>query len=232
MAQGDLKGTLSGSATSISATNELTGSVSVSVGDLIFVAFAQQVQLSATGATDDLGHTYTAQNAGSDPGNMTGRAFYIIATSAGTLTAVTVAAAASANDFAGIVGVFEGPYTAIDTNPANGTADTASPFTCPATGTLSQAAETVIAWVTVNNGDSNAYAATSPNLLAGQASPSTTCRAVLGYQTVAATTSVAPDFTCASNPTGQIVLGTASFLMTAGGGGAILPKLALLGVGA
>jgi hypothetical protein len=220
MAQGDLLGTLTGNGASVTNPSDATGSVSVSVGDLIFAVFGEQTNLTTTGATDNLGHTYTAQNAGSDGGVGTGRAFYKIVTSAGTLTTVSFAATASSDNYACFVAVLEGPFTAIDTNVANGTTDTTSPHTCPASGTLSQAAESVVCWgVGSSAGGWGVVSATSPNLLAGQAveAPGTP-RTVIGYQTVAATTSVAPEFTSAANPN-AIVLGTCSFTHTAGASG-------------
>jgi hypothetical protein len=223
MAQGDLKGTLSTSGASIGATNDLAGSVSVSVGDLVVAVLGQVVNLTASGATDNLGNTYTAQNAGSDAGNMTGRMFYSLVTNAGTLTTITIAASASANDFSAAAGVFEGPFIdpSIDANPANDTGDATSPFTCPATGTLAQADELVIAWGAANivTSGGSSWAATSPNLLAATISGGTGTVTTLGYQVVAATTSVVPAFTAAVDPSGSVVLGTASFLMTASGGG-------------
>lgn len=209
MAFGDLKGTITGNGASITASNSIAGSVSVAVNDLIWVTFAQQTNLTASGATDNLGNSYTAQNAGTDAGSSTGRSFYSIATVAGTLTSVAIAATASANDYAGFGAVIEGPFSAIDANPAN-VQDTTSPFTCPATGTLAQADEVIMAWITSPQGTAQTYAATSPNLLAGQADNSTNIKACVGYQTVASTSSVSPAFTAGGDPLNDTV-GTASF---------------------
>src|SRR5215471_10153473 len=118
MALGDLKGTLTGNGNSVTNPSDLSGSVAVNVNDLVVVVFGQQTNLTATGVTDNLGNTYTAQNAGTDAGTSTGRAFYSIVTVSGTLTVCHVAASASTNDYAGIAGVFEGPVLAIDKNIA------------------------------------------------------------------------------------------------------------------
>lgn len=213
MAFGDLKGTLAGSGPSVTNPSNLTGSVSVAVGDLVLAFFSQQTNLTASGATDNLGNSYSAQNAGTDAGTVTGRLFYSRATVAGTLTTIHVAATASNNDYAGIAGVLEGPVASppIDKNPANITADLTSPFNCPATGTLSQANEIVIAWIAAFGAVAGGtWAATSPNLLAASANLDANCLAALGYQAVSSTSSVTPVFTYSTNPTAD-ALGTCSF---------------------
>jgi hypothetical protein len=211
-----LRGTLTGNGTDVTNPTNATGSVSVSVGDLIFAAFGQETDLTATAVNDNLTNSYTAQNAGTDAGATTGRAFYSIATNAGTLTTVSFTATASARDYACFVAVLEGVFGAIDANPANSTADITSPYTCPATGALSQAAESVLCWYTGRS--LGVLSATSPNLLAGQDASSTLVRTAIGYQTVAATTTVSPEFTSADDPS-VAVAGTASFTHTGGSGG-------------
>jgi hypothetical protein len=221
MAFGDLRGTLTGSGASVGTTNAFStgGPITVAVGDLVFVCFGQQTALTASGVTDNLGNTYSAQNAGTDSGTATGRAFYSPVTVAGSLSTVTVAATSSANDYCGVVAVIAGPFTAapLDKSPANTDLTTpASPFTCPATGTLSQAAEVIMAWGI--GSQSTTWAATSPNLLANNANSSTNIKAAVGYQVVNSTSTVSPVFTAGSNPTDAAV-GTASFaalLMPAG----------------
>jgi hypothetical protein len=211
MAVGDLRGTFTATASSILAANPLpavAGSIAVSVGDLVFVVVGQQTIVTATTVTDNLGNTYTAQNAGSDAGNATGRSYYSIVTVAGTLTQLTCNAAGSTSDFAAVAAVIAGPLSVIDANPANLTNDLTSPFTCPATGTLAQASEVVIGWI-ASNGNAT-WSATSPNLLADQVIQSTTIKVIIGYQLVSATSSVAPEFTGVA-PTNASVLGTASF---------------------
>jgi hypothetical protein len=91
MAFGDHKGSLTASVASVTNPTNLTGSVLVAVADLIFVCFSQQTALTATAASDNLGNSYTAVNAGTDAGNATIRCFYSLVTAAGTLTQVSVA---------------------------------------------------------------------------------------------------------------------------------------------
>jgi hypothetical protein len=216
VAFGNIRGTLNVTAASITNPTNATGSVSVSVGDLIFACLAEQVNLTVTSVTDNL-HTptaYTAQNAGSDAGNATGRAFYLVATSAGTLTSVGATATASSDDVAFAAVVFEGPFTTppIDTNPANLTNDVASPFTCPATGTLSQADELIVSWMACRLGITD-LVGSAPNTT--RINVGTSNQSVcIGSYVVAATTTQSPAFTSASAVT-STVLGTASFKKTA-----------------
>lgn len=217
MAFGALKGTLTVALTNITNPTSATGSVSVAIGDLIFGVFSEVTNITVTSVTDNL-HTpttYTAQT-GTDAGTATGQSFYMVATAAGTLTSVSGTATAGGDNVVFSVAVIEGPFTTppIDAAPANITTDVTSPFTCPATGILAQTDEVVICWA-ANNG-TTALAATSPNLLAidgnvAGAIPNLS----IGYQLVAATTSIAPAFTSAANPAQQ-VLGTASFKSSAG----------------
>lgn len=208
MARGDQRGTLTGNGNSVTNPSDLAGSVAVSVGDLIVAVFGQQTNLTASGATDNLGNSYSAQNAGTDPGSPTARTFYSIATVTGTLTAIHIAASASTNDWAGFAGVFEGPITALDVNLANITTDVTSPFTCPATGTLAQPDELVVCWGAAHQ--STVWAATSPLLLSGNANNSTNVKVALGRKVVSSTTTTSPEFTAAANPT-TAILGTLSF---------------------
>jgi hypothetical protein len=211
MAFGDLKGTLTGNLTSITNPAPITGSVSVSVGDLIVAVCGQQTNLTVTACADNLGNSYTAQNAGTLAGaTVSARMFYSRATVGGTLTTINFTTTASANNFAGFGGVFEGDFTAppIDANPANITSDITSPFTCPATGTLAQADELVVCWGSSNQ--SAVWAATSPLLLAGNANSSTLVKIAIGRKVVAATTTTSSEFTAAANPT-NCILATASF---------------------
>jgi hypothetical protein len=208
MAFGALRGTLTGNGNSIGATNAITGSVVASVADLVFAVLGQQTNLTAGTASDSLGNAYTAQNAGTDAGAVAGRAYYSVTTVSGTLTTVSITASSSTNDWCGFAAVIEGPFTTVDKNIANITTDITSPFTCPATTTLSQAQEVVIVWGTADG--STAWAATSPNLLAGQSNNSTTIHVIVGYQAVTVTTSITPEFTSGANPT-VAVLGTCTF---------------------
>lgn len=208
--QGELKGLLTGTGASVTNPSTITGSVAVDVDDLVVVVFGQQTTLTATAVTDNLGNTYSAQNAGTDGGAVTGRMFYALVTVAGTLTSLNVAATASANDYAAVAGVFRGPFAAspIDANPANSSGDVTSPFTCPATGTLAQADEVVVAWGTSNPSTAANWTTTPPLVLIANASLAN--KTTAGYRVVSSTSDSTPEFVCASNPTSS-VLGTASF---------------------
>lgn len=213
MAFGALLRTAAANGGSILATNNVTvTSIAVAVGDLVFVTIYQQTALTASGASDNLGNTYVATNAGTDNGATTGRSFYSRITVAGNITQVSVTATGSANDFSIAVAIFEGPFPAppIDANPAN-TQDNASPHTCPATGVLAQSDELVIVWACFN--PDAVWSATSPNLKAVQATSSGNGNCVIGYQVVAATTSIAPEFT--STGASVSVIGTSSFMKAA-----------------
>ncbi len=213
MAFGDLKGgvtAISVAANSITNPTDAVGSVAVVVGDLVFVVVGEQTTLTATTVTDNLGNTYTATNAGTDAGTSTGRAYYSRVTVAGTLTTVHVAATGSTDNVAIDACVFTGPFAflPLDANPSNITTQTTSPFTAPATGTLAQASELVVSWAVATG--STVWSATSPNTLGAQTATQAILHTVIGYQTVSATTTVAPAFTAGSNPTDS-VLGTSSF---------------------
>lgn len=218
MAAGDLKGTLAGGSTAIvGGSSSATGSVVVEVGDLLVAVVSEGVSNTVTGVTDSLGHTYTAQNAGTLATNVAGRAFYIVATTAGTLTAVSAAMTTSTHDWAISAAAFAGPVGSIDANPANAT-DATSPLTCPSSGTLALPQELVIAWSILNLGQTDTLA-TSPNLLAVNACSTTdntasSCSAALGYQVVSSTSAIAPAFT-ASGTLQNGALGLMSFKLLA-----------------
>lgn len=206
MAFGDRKGGLSASVNSVTNPTDATGSVSVAVGDLVWVNFAQQTNLTATGVTDNLGNSYSAVNAGTDAGTVSIRCFYSRVTVAGTLTTVSVAASASTNDASCCVDVIEGPFVTspLDANPANAT-DATSPFTCPATGTLAQADEVVMAAISV--AANTTVAATSPDVIGTTVARANVSSGV-SRRVVSATTSVTPEFTGTSATASQT---TASF---------------------
>lgn len=219
MAFGTPRGALTGGGGSTADPSSATGSVAVSVGDLIFVSFVWQNAgpVTTDPVSDNLGSTYTALTATSTDGALIGRAFYSYVGSAGTLTQVDIdTSGASGNNWAVRATVFEGPFdsTPLDANPANIVNDTTSPFTCPATGTLAQADELVVAWVSCLI--TGSLSATSPNLLDGEANDGGTRKTTIGYQVVSSTSTVTPEFTSANTPT-DIVLGTASFKKAAGG---------------
>lgn len=214
MAFGDLLGTLSGTTAAITNPFDATGSVTVAVNDLIVVAYAERSTLSGTTVTDNLGNTYTAQNAGSDAGNSAGRAWFSLVTVAGTLTAIHLAATGSTDDAAIFAGCFAGAFAVspLDANPANVTNDITTPFVGPASGTLAQADELIVAWWSTTNGDT-AMAISSPFTLAVQAASGTganTTSGALAREVVAATTTQTPSWTGAVTPASD-VLGTMSF---------------------
>ncbi len=215
MAFGDVKGTFSTAANSI--TNPFDGladaTFSVSIGDLIYCVLVEQTALTVTAFADSLGNTYTPCTNGDDAVGVTARAFYSIVTVAGTFTSgvgfVRATATASGDNVVNLGVAFEGPFNAIDKNPANSvSADLSSPFTCPATGTLSQADELIVAWAAANH--STAYTADSPNLEQIELASQTLIKGIIGSQVVAVTTTVSPTFSAAANPTNN-VLGTTSF---------------------
>lgn len=213
MAFGDVRGTLTGTNASIPASFAATGSVSVSVGDLIVVVIAERAANTSTAVTDSLGNTYTQQNSGTVSGNIGAHAFWSRATNAGTLTSVTATCTASGADGAIGAVVFEGPFVSspLDASPANAV-DNTSPYLGPASGTLAQADELVAGWWCGANGMATAALGggwtvrTNPNTGTGN----NTVGAAIGSITVAATTSVQPSWTAGTAPAAN-ALGTMSF---------------------
>jgi hypothetical protein len=213
VAQGDLRGTLTASVNSVTNPTVASGSVAVSVGDLVFGTMSQQTNLTATTTiTDNLGNTYAYVNAGTDAGTVSIRSFYARVTVAGTLTTVNVPASASTNDASVVADVIAGPFqtSPLDANPANAT-DATTPFTCPATGVLAHNSEVVMAAIAIAGNQT--VAATSPSILAGTVARA---NASVGQsrRVVSATTSVAPEFTGTSATAGQV---TASFKLATTG---------------
>lgn len=221
MAAGDRKGGLSGSGSSTPNPCSATGSVSVAVGDLIWVTIGHRGSLVDDTVSDNLGHSYTAQNAGSDAGNATGRAYWVIATNAGTLTQVDVAVTATSNDdFSVAVDVYEGPYdgTPLDASPTNVTNDITTPFASPSSGTLAQADELVISWITATNGRDmsvNSPFTLGQTVKSGSEGGANTVCAAIARQVVSATTPVSCEWTAGGAP-GADVIGLASFKLSTG----------------
>lgn len=209
MAQGDHRGSLTASVNSVTNPTNLTGSVAnVAVGDLIFGVFAQQTALTAAGTvTDNLGNTYVYVNAGTDAGSVTIRCFYARVTTGGTLTQVSVPATASTNDASAIASVIEGPFltSPLDANPAN-TTDGTSPHTCPATGTLAQASEVVMAACSLAS--NLAMTATSPSVIT-QTVARANVSCAISRRVVSSTSSVTPEF--GNGATANAAQTTASF---------------------
>lgn len=235
-AQGDVFGTLNNSTAAVGTTLSATGSITVAVGDLIIAVYVENVG-SASGFTsmaDNLSNTYTAQNAGGSGSAVAGgKMYYSRVTNAGTLTTVTSTQTASGNHAALAVAVITGPFVVspIDVNPAN-TSDTASPWTCPATGTLSQANETVVCWGSraPAGSQTGAWTATSPLLLAVQTSnvfSSFNINVAIGTKVVTATTTTTPQFTSGTSANALTGLASFKFSVVPTGGNNFM----LLGVG-
>ena len=213
MGFGALEATFTVAANSITNPTVLalsTGSAVANIGDLVYVVVGEQIAVTATAVTDNLGNSYASTQTGTDAGTATGIAFFSRVTVAGTITAINVAATASTNNVACVAALFEGPFKVSprDANPTNITSDVTSPFTCPASGTLTNATELIIGWgVATGNA---VWTASAPNILADQIATQAVLKVALGYQTVTATTTTSPAFT-GTNPT-EAVLGTTSFM--------------------
>ena len=205
MAFGDLRGNLTASVNSVTNPTVATGSVVCVTGDLVFVVMGQQTALTAASVTDNLGNTYSAVNAG-NLSTVSARCFYSRVTAPGTLTAVNVAATASANDASVVAAVIEGPFlvSPLDANPAN-TTDATTPFNCPPTGTLAQADEAILSAHAVASNQT--LVASSPGIISGTVARANVSTA-LQRRVVAATTTVTPVFTGTSAAGVQV---TASF---------------------
>lgn len=215
MAFGDFKGSLGAGTTDVTNPFSGTGSEVVAVGDLIVVAVAERSSLTVSAVNDNLGNTYSAQNAGTDGGNTTGRAFYSRVTVAGTVTSVDVTTTASADDCAIAAGVWEGPFVTspLDANPANASGDTSNPYPGPASGTLSQADELIVAWATIANGRTmtvDAPFSLALSQLSAASGAASSVSMTLAYQLVAATTTQTPSFNQGAVVSAS-VLGTMSF---------------------
>jgi hypothetical protein len=222
---GTLLATFGVTANSVVSSNVavlVSGSGAVQIGDLAFAVFGQQIGLTVTDVVDNLGHTYTATNVGTDAGSMSGRAFYARMTSNGTLSSLTGLATDSTNNLAFPAAIFAGPFDnpPADVNIANTTAGSAANvYTCPASGARGQFIELVVGWMARGNaGASAALAAVSPNLTAIHLASQTVAQAIIGYQTTINSSSFSPVFTAAGEggpgTAGVRVLGTTSFRFT------------------
>lgn len=211
MAFGDLLGTFSFGATSVgTTTNNLSGSATVAVGDLIVVLCFQNSGGTGTFSTpsDSLGNTYVLDQTGGG----TNLAFYRASVTVSGSPTISVFTTSTSNDTAFAAAAFAGPFAAspLDKQLAFGS-DTTSPFTSGSSGTFAQADELVIgalALVRCQN-----VSATSPNLLAVNAqstTPNTTGSAgsTIGYQVISSTASKTVAFTAS----GTITTGLISLL--------------------
>jgi hypothetical protein len=180
---------------------------------LIYCVVGEQTTNTVTAVTDvTLGNVFTPLTAAVDAGTSTARPFYARVTVAGTLVTNSLAATANGGTNNGAIAavIIKGPFlrSPLDANPANITSDITTPFTCPTTGTLTIAEEVVLCF-SCSTG-SAVWTASSPNLLGAQVATQSVLSVRIGYQTVAATTAVAPAF-AGTNPTDGC-LGTASFM--------------------
>lgn len=184
--------TVNATDTSISAT----GSIQVQEGDLIFVLYRMSVTAPATTFSDNLTSTYNAVTPPATSGNST-RAAWARVSSAGTLTTVTASYSSTNARKVIAVAVFSGPFetSPLDKTPAQ-TTDASSPYTGPASGTLSQAYELILQGMSCNPGVAS-MSAGSPASMCGSASTGTGASEIavyLGYRVVNSTTSVTPSF--------------------------------------
>jgi hypothetical protein len=207
--------------TPVSATNvgKATGTtlaplnpVTVLVGQLVVVAFTDQVGGSAPTIADNLGNTWTPLTGGTNTTRLS--AWYSRITVAGSMT-VTVTFGSSSAARAMAVGVFNGITTSpLDKNPAALT-DSTSPYTSPATGVLTQADELLVTYCGLAGPNTDNVSFTSPNTDGGRAGTSggggaSNCFIALGYSIVTATTSVTRDTTDATNNRAGVI-GIATF---------------------
>ncbi len=208
---GDKLGAFSVNAASITNPFDaalVEGTGAVSVGDLVIAVAAEQTSKTATAVTDNLGNTYAPITAGTDSGTATGRAFYSCVTVAGTITVLHLACTASSDNAIFAAVSFQGPFAAspLDANPADNT-DATSPFDCPATGTLAQADELVVAWSAHTPGS---YGVTAPMVHQyDQADFAVVVGVSIGSYVVSSTTTTTPQFT--SGTITDASNGTASF---------------------
>lgn len=207
MAQGSLRGTLAGNAINTTNPFSATGSVAVSVGDLIYVQHLEDGTSLATAMADNLGNTYS--NIYSNATDYSKDIWYSVVTSAGTLTSINATVTASSANILVHAAVFEGKFAtpALDVNPAINI-DKSPPIDCPATGTLAQAAELVIAWHS-GDGSTPATATCTAPLVKAIGTSNGGSASAIGYKTVASTATTTPQFT--TGGAGHCYNGTHSF---------------------
>ena len=192
-------------------TTMTLGPVTVEVGQLMVVAFADRVGGGTPTIADNLdGNAWTLLNG---PATSTVRQtnWFKVATTRGSLTA-TITFTSSSAKRAGEIGVMT--YTdawSLDKDIAQA-ADSTSPFDCPSTGTLSNANEVVFGFRA--NATTGTMSATSPDLLMDSAATTggSSTGSGMSYRVVAATTAVAPQMTgtaaAGENGTASFVAGT------------------------
>lgn len=214
MAFGDILSSDSASSTNPGTSLATSTGAAVLWGNLAVVCFGIRSTTATIGATsivDNLGNEWKliAQTDGGTTANKS--VWYSLIRTSGTMTVTVSWPNSVTSDAAVCVVVYAGPFTTspLDKQPAD-LNDAVSPYDCPASGTLSQAAELIIA--TGCNGNGITYVATSPNVIAKQAggTGANTESCVIGSWVVAATTTVAPQFTSGTNTNGNF--GTATFM--------------------
>lgn len=215
MAFGSLQATATSIGASISATNAISISYSASVGDLIACVMCEESALTASGASDNLGNTYTAQNAGTLQGGvMSGRMFYSRVTNGGSLTTINILATGAAHNFAAVAAAFTGPVDTniVGANPANAS-DAVNPYNCPATGALTSTSSLLVSWgVASVTQAGQVWSASAPLTAVTQALQATNAFAIFGAQILSTTSSQTPVFIpVASADPGFAVEGTITF---------------------
>lgn len=190
-----------------------SGSISFQSGDLIIILYVLRTALTIT-VTDNLSGSYTALNAGTT-NNARQYPFFRVASSSGTLTSVSGSHSSTSADAVIIGAVFEGSFasSALDANPTT-LSDNTSPYTCPATGVLTQADELVLGFQSQGNGGTVAgYGANNGFTIHGAETSGTGANTLSGamcYLAVSSTASVTPEVTQSFANTGGHA-GTASF---------------------
>lgn len=232
MAFGSLKGSIGGAGASIaSTTTTITASagISVAVGDAVVAAFSERTTLEVSGCVDDLGNTYTAQNAGTDAGTNTGRAFYFIVTSAGTLNSLSFGTSTvSGNDYAAVAQVIEGPFSSAIGATSSNVAGTTLPQAANSISPPSSAS-VLVSWLAACNGAGAGPATCATGYSIGKSTFSgtggaNTAGAAIAYKAVTSTASDTPTWSSTGSATASIVVGGMSF---SGSTGSAPPAAAL-----
>lgn len=143
---GDIVGVSRNGVLSITNPFSPSSAITISVGDLVFVAINEIASITATTCSDNLGNSYTALTSGINS-NATIKGYFSVATTGGACTP-SVATTSSTNDAAIVCTAYKGAFAAgsqLDKNPAV-LGDSAEPYTANATGTLSQADELIVGY--------------------------------------------------------------------------------------
>lgn len=187
--------------TSISTSTSLT----VSVGDLVFVAFGSKASPTTVTFSDNLGNTWTSLTSNSTSACLF--AAYTVVTVAGSMTP-TATYASQTLETVILAAQYSGPFTspALDTNPPCDTGTVAGGVAGPATGTLAQANELIISYASSLSATvPTAGAGFTLDIGQGGGSGSNKCNGGIESQVVSSTASVAPTWGT------TLKIGTASF---------------------